>query len=91
MNTKRILPALALLVLSACQSHSPATSRQFTATEAGSFQSPRCQEDYFSASASPRSRASAARVCDVQGRLAERVWRSQGRDEDLPVDPDDPR
>ncbi|MCI5107676.1 MAG: hypothetical protein MRY76_13255 [Pseudomonadales bacterium] len=91
MNTKLILSALALFVLSACQSHSPATSRQFTATEASSLQSSRCQQDYFSASASHRSRASAARVCDVQGRLAERVRRSQGREQDLPVDPGDPR
>jgi hypothetical protein len=91
MNIKLILSALGLLVFTACHTRSPATSLQFTAAEVSSLQSPRCQEDYFSASASHRSRASTARICDVQARLAERVWRSQGRGEDLPVDSGDPR
>jgi outer membrane biogenesis lipoprotein LolB len=87
-----LLPTLALLLLSACHSTSrPATSQQFAAGELDTYQSSRCQEQYFSASASHRSRASSAEFCDVQARNAERTRRREGRDEDLPFDPDAPR
>ena len=91
MKTKLILSALGLLALSACQSHSPTTYQRYSATEASSLPSARCQQDYFSASASHRSRASSAEFCDVQARNAERTRRLEGRDEDLPFAPDDPR
>ncbi len=91
MKTRLILSALGLLVFSACQSHSSTTYQRYLANQASSFQSARCQKDYFSASASHRSRASSAEFCDVQASNAERTQRLEGRDENLPFDPDEPR
>ncbi len=91
MKPKLILLLTGLLVFSACQSQNPATFRQLTAADVSSYQNARCQEDYFSASASHRSRASAARICDVQAINAERIRREQGQDGKLPFDRNDPR
>lgn len=90
MTYKQIPVLTAALILTACQATSP-TSGQFAARDRDGSASSFCQDRYFSASASQHSRLRAARHCDTQSRVAERIRRIEGRDKNLPFDPNESR
>lgn len=86
MPAKQILVLTIPLFVTACQGTMSSSPTQSGASELDELAGSYCQDRYFSASASQRTRAQSVEQCDSQTQIAERIRRNEGRDRDLPFD-----